>query len=170
MGPIPKRVRVRLAEAVTDAPGIGGRPWQNAIEKIMEFEKTEMGADETQLKNLKEKIDFWLLNPRHDPERGAPISAIVERCDAVASWLNSMYWAEQDSSDQNLYATALRCAKDLSEAINQLTSQGVELINRNQLNRLLKEIIGRGEPLIDKYSEVNHVLATDNPAAIIKQV
>jgi len=63
VGPLPLRVRRRLASVVSEHPGIGGTSWQKALSKIMESEKEKRGADEDQLKALNEEISYWLQRP-----------------------------------------------------------------------------------------------------------
>jgi ATP-dependent helicase/nuclease subunit B len=165
VGPLPIRFRRKLAAAVIDSPGIGGRSWQKAQHEIMEHERKEREADEEQIKHIQEEIDFWVTCPRFDPDQGVPVDVITERCEAVARWLGKMRWVEQDSPEHQLYIQAFGQAQDFFQALEQLTAQGVEFIHQSQLNRLLDEITGSGAPMADKYSECGHIPAADSPAA-----
>jgi hypothetical protein len=164
VGPLPARVRRRLAKAVSESPGVGGTSWQEAIEKIRETEKEKRGASEKEIKNLLKEIDYWLTLPRYDPEKGAPLTEFADRCDRVAAWLNTMLWVSEETPEQALFAQAHRQAVDFCEALDSMRGQGEELIDRHQLNRLADQVAGGGGSLSDRFAEVLHVPAADNPA------
>ena len=164
VGPLPVRVRRRLAKAVSESPGVGGRSWQEAIEKIRETEKEKRGAGEKEIKKLLEEIDYWLTSPRHDPEKGAPATDVAGRCGRVASWLNTMLWVSAETPEQALFAQAHHQAADLCEALDYMSGQGQELIDRHQLNRLVDQVAGAGGSLSDRFAEVRHVSTADSPA------
>ncbi|MGD8338904.1 MAG: hypothetical protein PVJ29_17585, partial [Desulfobacterales bacterium] len=102
VGPLPARVRRRLAKAVSESPGVGGRSWQEAITKIRETEKEKRGAGEKEIKKLLEEIDYWLTSPRYDPEKGAPLTEFAGRCERVAAWLTTMLWVSEETPEQAL--------------------------------------------------------------------
>ena len=164
VGPLAARVRRRLAKAVSESPGVGGRSWQEAIKKIRETEKEKRGADEKEIKKLLKEIDYWLTSPRYDPEKGAPAAEVAGRCDRVAAWLNKMLWVSEETPEQTLFAQAHRQAVDLCEALDYMRFQGQELIDRHQLNRLVDQVAGAGGSLSDRFAEVMHVPAADSPA------
>jgi RecB family exonuclease len=170
MGPLPKRFRKKLAAAVLDAPGIGGRPWQDALQEIMQYESKKRKADKQRLKQIREEIDFWVAGPRFDPDQGAPLDVIVERGNQIADWLGKMRWVDAESPDQMLHISAHSQARDLCQALEHLAAQGLESIQQIQLNRLLDEVSGAGTPLADRISECGHVQATDNPAVFADAV
>src|SRR5690606_4036083 len=45
VGPLPRRVRSALAESVASEPGVGGRAWAAALEKLAERERTAEPGD-----------------------------------------------------------------------------------------------------------------------------
>jgi ATP-dependent helicase/nuclease subunit B len=164
VGPLPARVRRRLAQAVSESPGVGGRSWQEAIEKIRDTEREKRGAKEKEIKKLLEAIDYWLTSPRCDPEEGAPAAEVAGRCGRVAGWLSKMMGVSEDTPEQALFAQAHRQAADLCEALDYMGGQGQELIDRHQLNRLVDQVAGAGGSLSDRFAEVLHVPAADSPA------
>jgi RecB family exonuclease len=165
VGPLPKRFRRKLAAAVLDSPGIGGRAWQDALDDIMEYEGKKKEAVKKQLKTIQENIDFWVAGSRFDPERGAPIAVLVDRCEKVAEWLGKMRWVDTESPNQVLYTIAYNQTRDLCQALEHLAAQDLKVVRKTQLNRLLDEVTGGGAPVTDRYSECGHVPATDSPAA-----
>ena len=164
MGPMPKRFRTRLAAAVLEAPGIGGRSWQNALQEIMEYESKERKSDKKQLRQIQQDIDFWVAGPRFAPNIGAPIAVIIERCEKIARWLEKMRWVDADSLDQMIYISAYGQTRDLCQALEYLASQGLKSVDQTQLNRLMDVVTGAGTPVTDKFSECSHVQASDSPA------
>ena len=164
VGPLPVRIRRKLAKAVSESPGIGGRAWQEALDKIRAAEKEKRGSDSEKIKKLLEEIDYWLTSPRFDPESGAPVADIAGRCGRIAAWLNTMTWVSEETPEQALFAQAHRQAADLCEALDYIAGQGQELIDRHQLNRLVDQVAGTGGALSDRFAEVLHVPAAENPA------
>ena len=163
VGPLPARVRRRLAKAVSESPGVGGRSWQEAIEKIRKTEKEKRGAGEKEIKKLLEKIDYWLTSPRHDPEKGTG-----NRCGRPVRPRGRL--VEHDAVGQRRGPPIRPClprraeATDLCEALDYMSGQGQELIDRHQLNRLVDQVAGAGGSLSDRFAEVWHVPAADSPA------
>ena len=73
VGPLPKRVRYPLAQVVAESPGLGGRPWKKALNKIFEQEETERGAKSDEIDNLRDRITFWLDPERFETDQGIPV-------------------------------------------------------------------------------------------------
>ncbi|MGB5618740.1 MAG: PD-(D/E)XK nuclease family protein, partial [Desulfobacterales bacterium] len=169
VGPLPARVRRRLAKAVSESPGVGGRSWQEAIAKIRETEKEKRGAGGEEIKKLLGEIDYWLTSPRYDTEKGAPLTEFAGRCERVAAWLTTMLWASEETPEQALFAQAHHQAVDLCEALDYMCAQGQELIDRHQLNRLVDQVAGAGGSLSDRFAEMLHVPAADNPAVFTSE-
>ena len=168
IGPLPKRVRSRLAAIVVESPGIGSKRWQKALNTIIETEKGKFKADAKQVKELLEQINYWLLCPRFNPDRGAPTNTLAERCAKIGRWLGTMGRVTEDLSMQTLYAFAQRQAADITNALDKLAAYGVDRINQQQVERLLSQVSGQGSPITDKHSECSHTLASDIPATFIE--
>jgi RecB family exonuclease len=169
VGPLPAKARRRLADALVKAPGVSGRPWQEALKKIEEHERKERGADEAKVQTLLAAIDFWVGCPRFDPDKGAPLFVIQERCAAVAAWLAKMRHVGEDSVTQALYAEAYAQALDLSEGLGSLASTGMKSMDRNTLGRLLDEVVGGGG-LAGNPTELGHAAVTESHAGVVRPV
>ena len=61
VGPLPKRVRFPLAQVVAESPGLGGRPWEKALNKIFEHEETEHGAKSDEIDKLRDRVSPSML-------------------------------------------------------------------------------------------------------------
>jgi RecB family exonuclease len=170
MAPLPARARRRLTDALMEAPGVGGRPWQEALKAIEEYERKERGAGEAEVWKLLSAVDFWVNCPRFDPGKGAPLAVIEERCAAVAEWLEKMRHVEENPETQARYAEARTQALDLVEGLNSLGSTGMEFMDQSTLNRLLDEVVGEGCGLAVNTAELGHAAVTGSPAAVVSPV
>jgi ATP-dependent helicase/nuclease subunit B len=169
VGPLAARARRRLADALVEAPGVGGRPWQAALKKIEERERKERGANEAKVQKLLAAIDFWVGCPRFDPDKGAPLAVIQERCAAVAAWLAKMRYVGEEPVTQALYAEAYAQVLDLCEGLGSLASTGMDSMDRNTLGRLLDEVIGGGG-LAGNPTELGHAAITESCAGVVRPV
>ncbi len=169
IAPIPKRIRSRLAEMVIESPGIGSKKWQRTLEALIEIEREKHKADAKQINTLKEEIDYWLMCPRFDPDLGVQTGTLAERCAKISRWLSTMERVTEDESMQTLFISAQRQANDITMALDKLSDYGLDRIDRQQLERLFNQVSGQGSMIIDKFSECNHVLASDIPATFIQK-
>lgn len=167
VGPLPKRYRTKLASAVLKSPGIGGRVWQEALREIMSHENNERKVDKKKLREIRQKIDFWVAGSRFNQETGVPITILVDRCEKIAEWLGKMRWVDAASPNQVLYINAYNQTRDLCQAIEHLAAQGLKAVRQTQMNRLLDEVTRGGASVTDRCSECGHVPATDSPAAFV---
>lgn len=79
-GPFRGRVGYELAKALADAPGIGGRPWQGAKQRLR-----DAGVEQRVVDGIRE----WLEGDTYDPLRGAPTSALREISGRTREWLST---------------------------------------------------------------------------------
>lgn len=99
VGPFAGWVGSRLARAISAAPGVGGRPWEEAKRDISERLEARMMRDapvqsdslrDTARSAVAERmktIAEWLEAPSHDPIEGAPRTVLLDIAGRVASWL-----------------------------------------------------------------------------------
>jgi len=162
--PIPKHVRAKLAPVVVSYPGIGGTAWQETLASLLDSERKDRGADEKQVSDLADAIDYWLTGDRFDPDIGAPVGIVAERCKRVADYLAKRVGTSRNDSETALFASAHNQAVDLAESIDRLGSHGKHHISRQQLERLFVFCAGSGSPLSNRITEVGHVPVAENPA------
>lgn len=167
VGPLPARVRSKLALSVVQAPGIGSTIWNEQLQRIIATEKKRHHKEDKDIDKLLGLIEYWLQPQRFDPDKGAPAAIQSERCTRIAGWLESQIGAAQEESVRQLFASARSQALALAEALDSLRIQGTETISRQQQERLLGEAIGSGSPTPDKPGEAARVCASDSPSTFV---
>ena len=172
VGPLPRRVRSALAEAVAGEPGVGGQAWNAALEKLAERERAaaaESGEPgvEARIEALRADVGYWLEGERYLPEHGAPTETLIERAQHCSTWL-ARRLAAAAGSERELYAAALGQSEALIEALASLGKRGTERVPRLLLERLVDEVTGFS-PDPATFAEANHVRATTSAAAITRQ-
>lgn len=159
VGPLPRRARSLLAEAVAAEPGVGGRAWQAALERI-----ADEADDGTQADTLIDEIRWWLECERYAPGDGAPVRVLIERAQRTSSWLVRRA-STLGGHERDLYAAAIAQCEALIDALTRLAERGGERIPRLVLERLVDEVSGHS-PDPSTFSEAGHVRATTSAATI----
>ncbi|HEX8402673.1 MAG TPA: PD-(D/E)XK nuclease family protein [Allosphingosinicella sp.] len=144
--PIAPRAARRLAEALEEAPGRGGSPWQEAWVRISEAELAEAGGDPAKLRKTHARLERWQawVEPElADPVLGMPLAAALAACDRTIAWAGARHAIDGDQ----LYAATVALAGDVRAALVKL---GREILPRTLIERI-----------IDQALDIGH----DNPAA-----
>ncbi len=147
--PIPKGAAYRLADSLTDQPGLGSQAWQEALTSLVAPENDPEGT-------LKQRIDAWLLNSRITRGSLAPTSDVRGRCSLVAQWAaGRVQKMLDDPSEREELILALQAAAHHASVLGELVEiQGSE-ISEPQLSRLLEETLGGG---VEATSAAEHAL------------
>ena len=169
VGPLPRKLKAKLAELVAEAPGMGSDAWQQIIDA-----EVEAAAEENPEKAiaLQESIQLWLSPVRHAPEAGMPLEDAKVRAEQVAHWLQRRHAAEVEKSGckQSHFALAQRQVQDLLNALNRLIRAGKTDIGREELRLLIGQTRGSGIDLIDRGAEAiapfNPLQALETPASV----
>ena len=141
--PVTKWLRRELAEALREAPGIGGPKWHEAIQsakqETSDFFQTNPAEREKQLARLESDLRDWILVERFDLAGTAEGSKLAATCSQVAQWATAVAAHREDQPDAGLY-------RGLSSAAQQL---GTLLTPRAEvhpalLDRLLGQVLGAG--------------------------
>ena len=164
-GPIPRWVRSRLADAVSEAPGIGGPAWVEAIHEIGQAQRETYGAQETEVEQLRAEIEYWLGGDRYDPVTGAPLEALLSRAQRVSAWASAQIHTVENGAEAALFAAAQAQAEALSTELAGLRSEGDEPIDRLALERRIDEVTTEA-PDPSTYEEAGHSRATTSPATV----
>ena len=163
--PIPKWVRSRLADAVSEAPGIGGPAWIDAIHEIGKAQRETYGAEETEIEELRAEIEYWLEGDRHDPVSGAPLEVLLGRTQRVSAWASAQIHTVENQPEAALFAAAHAQAEALSTELARLRNSGEKQVGRLALERLIDEVTTEAaDP--STYEEAGHARATTSPAAV----
>ena len=164
-GPIPKWVRSRLANAVSEAPGIGGPAWVDAIHDIGQKQRKIHGAEETEVERLRAEIEYWLGGNRYDPATGAPLEVLLSRIQRVSAWTSAQLHTVENGAEAALFAAARAQAEALSTELAGLRNAGEERLGRLALERRIDEVTTEAtDP--STHEEAGHVRATTSPATV----
>ena len=169
VGPLPKRVRYPLAQVVAESPGLGGRPWKKALNKIFEQEETKRGASKDEIDKLRDRVAFWLDPERFETDQGIPVEVAANRCKEVADWLNAIRHTGKDSFHREAFDVAYSQALDVQQALEALLLNKMQRIDQEQLERLIRQAIGNGAGLPGVQAECGSALASMDPASFISR-
>lgn len=164
-GPFQGPVGRELARALAEMPGMGGRPWLQAKQRLQ-----EAGVAEDQL----ERVAQWLEAPGHSGLSGAPREALLEATARVADWLQGRLTAAHaalgDSAADPLSArsvgvrgAALGQARAFHEALSHDARAAFTLTEARQL---LEETGGRGHALPVETENAGRIDAVAHPASL----
>lgn len=136
--PISKWVCRYLLKAIAEEPGVGGRAWSDALEKIRirQQEYFEDKGDAKAVENTQkfvQEIQSILVEDRYDPIVGIPEEKLRERCQRIITW------ATRKINDEPMMTEVINQARDI-----QMISRGKAFIPRITLDRMLDTVIGAG--------------------------
>lgn len=142
--PVTGWLRHRLAEALREAPGVGGAPWQEALELARQAVRKQFAADPAALKENLERIQSdlneWITLAGHDPVAGAPGEAIADACARVARWAGRRANSKvADSPEAALFCGLAAAAGELGDLTRTRA-----VLTRAQVERLLRLIQSTG--------------------------
>lgn len=158
VGPLPRRLRARLAATVADTPGIGSSAWQETLENGLATEASE------QRDTLRARAEYWLQAPRFQPETGVDSATLAERAHRVADWLRSALETSDDPAQQTLYRIAYNQAVEFGNAVDRLRKHGRDPLTRDNVRRLVDDVRGNGATATDRDAEVTPGRAPILPA------
>ncbi|MEH6585223.1 MAG: PD-(D/E)XK nuclease family protein [Halioglobus sp.] len=163
VGPIPARVREKLAQTVANTPGIGSDAWEQAITQALENE------DEAKRDKLEQSIRYWLESPRFPTQSGVDTKTLAQRAQRVADWLQGAREATDDTSRKSLYNIALNQCLEFVNAVDRLKAHGRDPLTQDNVRRLIEDVRGTGSPISDRSAEVlpgqTRVLRADHAGA-----
>jgi ATP-dependent helicase/nuclease subunit B len=148
VGPIPARIREKLAQTVSQLPGIGSEQWEETIRNCIDKE------DRDEQERLEQSIRYWLESPRFKIEVGIDSRTLTERAQRIVDWLTGARTASKDHSLYSLYTIAINQAQEFVKAVARLKAHGRDILTRDNVLRLIEDVRGSGAPVTDRQSEV----------------
>lgn len=148
VGPIPRRLREKLAQTVASTPGIGSEDWEKTIALSLANE------DEDRREKLQENVRYWLESPRFSPAAGVDSQTLSRRAQRVADWLQGAKDASDNPALKSLYNIALNQALEFVSAIERLRVHGRENLTQDNVRRLIEDVRGTGASVTDRGAEV----------------
>lgn len=161
IAPFPKWVCGYLLRAISKEPGVNGRAWNKALDKIEEIQKQRLAdngdkkADENAKAFVKE-IQSLLVEDRFDPVEGIPEGKLRERCEGIIGLLG---WRLEKEPILKEVVSQVREMQKLSE--------GKVNISRLTLERMLDAVIGMGSVSGDVREEAGKWKAVDHPGQVV---
>lgn len=158
--PIHPMARRRIAERLSDAPGIGGKCWQALVDEIA-ADLGERGA------SVMADVAFWIEHERYDPAERAPLSVALERAERLATFFRKRL-PDEDLVRRAAWHAGHAQASALCQALQALMAQGDDRIGPEMLNKLVVQASGRGSgnPLLD--GQAGAFPSVDDPAAVVE--
>lgn len=158
--PIHPMARRRIAERLADAPGIGGKGWQELLDEIA-ADLGERGA------RVIADVAFWIEHERFDPAERAPLSAALERAERLATFFSNRL-LDEDPARRAAWHAGHAQASALRVALQALMAQGDDRIGREMLDKLVAQASGRGSgnPLLD--AQAGALPSVTDPAAVVE--
>jgi hypothetical protein len=158
--PIHPMARRRIAERLADAPGIGGKGWQELFDEIA----AELGDRGTR---VMADVAFWIEHERFDPAERAPLSAALERAERLATFFSNRL-LDEDLARRSAWHAGHAQASALCLALQALMAQGDDRIGPEMLNKLVAQASGRGSgnPLLD--AQAGALPSVTDPAAVVE--
>ncbi|MGP9819340.1 PD-(D/E)XK nuclease family protein [Salinarimonas sp. NSM] len=138
-GPIGLRAARRLAGALEEAPGRGGREWAEAWAEIEADALADAEGDAARAARRLERWRAWADPDCADPIAGMPIAQALAICDRGASWAVARYATTHDP----LFLATARLADDVRRA---LVALGRAHYPRTLIERIVDEALDTGEP------------------------
>ncbi len=153
VSPIPKKLRHRLADAVSEQPGIGGRKWSLAMSQASE-EESRTVAEFLEIERFPEKT-------------GVPVGYLAERCRKLGQWARQKAHAEpQRTESQQL----LVLAGQIAELVLLLEKHSQKCIPRNELEKLLSLVADAGIEVPGEFAQAGKINLITDPANILGPV
>ena len=142
-GPFTGAAGRRMARALARSPGIGGRAWKEAKERLAEPREPVL-----------ERLAAWLEAPGADAITGAPKQAVLDVIERVHTWLVARVPMSPD--DGVLFAAIQQCAA-LKEAIEADCRERFDLVAVRRLSEFVGSSGARAEVVPELAGRVPYV-------------
>ena len=136
--PLPRKAASRLANALTQEPGLGSSQWEKAVEQLCDEENDPEG-------DLRKRLDAWLLCDRTSRGTDIPSRLVRSRAAMVSQWASgraSLLAQDDDSSPELIQA--IQIAAGQASLLGELAESQGAALSQPQLARLLEEALANG--------------------------
>lgn len=158
--PLPPFARRRIAQKMSDAPGIGGAGWIDLMAAIEAHYKDDSAR-------VLGEIRYWIENDRYDPQEQAPLIAVYERVERLATFFRNRL-LEEDEARLAAWHAGHEQALGVRQSVKALLDQGVERIAPETLDKLVVQATARGSvnPLLR--AQAGTQACVTDPGAVIE--
>lgn len=131
IGPVPKRIAGRLADALSEAPAVGSPIWEEALTDALDAEE-----DPQRRARVKDRLDV-LFAPSVLQGQPYPVTEVRRRLAMLASWLRARSAADEELAD------ALGAPQVQIAALERLLdATAIEQLSPPELVRFVRESVG----------------------------
>ena len=154
----------RLARALSEEPGVGGRVWREAWvqieDRLLEI-NTRSDADTARRKTDTTLAEWraWTEVGRFAKGEGMPLSEAMAICGRVAAWAMRSDGGEGD----RLLMAVSNAAAAVSDALSRLE---LTVIPALLLERVVLQVLSEGVPNPDHFAEAGAIRAVKTPGAL----
>lgn len=167
--PLPGYVRRHFANALMEAPGIGGKPWKKAweaakahkAERLREDGQTEETRIRAEVEEAASEWAFWLEPELADRGYGIPATTVQAVCRRLAQW------AAGTAENDDLFRLAAAHASTLAEAIGALDADHLSEV---QLGRMVDAVTAEGQTAPGGHGEAASWHVLDHPGRLWRSV
>lgn len=167
--PVSKWLRRELAEALQEAPGIGGPDWQQAIqsakEEIQEFFTADPAERDRHLERIETDLRDWIMVERFNLAGVASGAKLAATCSQVAQWAAALATHREDQPDAGLY----RALSSAAQQLGTLLTPRAE-VHPALLDRLLGQVLGAGWQVGNSTAELGAPEILRHPGALFEPV
>jgi ATP-dependent helicase/nuclease subunit B len=180
-GPFDNLMGRALADALGEAPGVGGRAWSqaraDAAERLREAalqRALDAGAPpkqvarraESEASEMLDRVAAWLEAPVHDPVAGAPTQSLLEAVERVRALLKGRL-AMEARAEGSVHADVLRAACIHANVLKgALERDSRDLISREAALQLVRDAGEGGAAVSITLELASRIEIADCPAAV----
>ena len=164
--PIPSKIRHRLTSVLSNAPGVGGPLWLEAIDQgftayAESWQEQEIDTSEIRKKraDIEDRVKVWVTHETYDPNEGIPASQLIHICHKVEQWAVSRMGMTGDV----LYGAA---ADEASQAADAVKALNMERVPRLHVVRILDSVLAEGVHLSDLGREASPWYVVNHPGQV----
>lgn len=158
--PLHAIARRRIAERMSDTPGIGGHGWDQLLADLA----ADLGSDANA---VRAEIAYWFEHERYEPASGAPLPVVLARAERLVEFFRRRL-NDEDEARQAAWMAGFEQTSALVQSIKILVQLADERVSREILNKLIVQATGRGtvNPLLR--AQAGALARVSDPAALIE--
>lgn len=169
LSPIPRHLRSRLTDALTDMPGIGSPKWMAALDDSRQYqiehiaERYPPKEHQKRMTEWDSLVTFWFAHDHYDPTIGLPKALAVEMFFRIQTWLVGLASQRPDPIIHQAISAAAEMAKVVSQG-------SADAIPEPLLSRMWESVIGAGVIRSDVPEEAAPWRLARHPGMVIDPV
>lgn len=171
--PIPSGVAEAFADALVEAPGIGGPVWQEAWRIARDRRRARLEARGLSGKELERRLAAeerewrgWLESARFPETEGVPVPTALALCGRVAAWARGRA-APRPGNQGGERDEMLDAVADQAETMAAVVAAcGLPRLSRPQLDRMLDMVVADGVAVPAGGAEAAAWATVDDPGQI----